>query len=624
MRLPPAELAAIYARFSSDNQREESIVDQIASCRAWAGTNGVTVLDAHIYSDSAQSGASHDRAGLLALKAAAEQGQFGVVIVDDLSRLARDNAYMLGLLSDFRYLGVRLVAVADHLDTSDEEATFLIQIRGAINQLFIRDLSKKTLRGQLGQKKRGYFVGEKTFGYSSRPHGAVRVDKAGRPRPEGYTMHVEPSQAAIIVRIFKEYVAGTSVRGVVAQLNKDGVPPPARSRNGWRPSTVHRILRNEKYIARWVWNRTERRRDPRSGRCRAVPKPQDVHIVLVDESLRIVPQSLWDAARERGKQVTKVFPGGGRRGFTKCQGPRSQVYPAHLFSGMLRCACCDSPISLVGGKKGGFYGCSAAVRSVCENGLTVKRSKVERILLAAVGDRLLEPGTVRHALRRVGDELAKLSGDVADMCGRKEAELADAQKRVDHLVEFVALGKAFQSEAVAKKLAGAEDRAARLQAELDALRSRTGPAFAVPTEEWIAERVAKLQTLLERRTPKSAEVLRRLLGKVVLEVVRPESGKPYYLAHTAIDTLALIEPSGPRGGSDGGSDPLQWWTSAGSNRRPDAAGAVGAGATSADRGRRARTVRRWRRAAGRWPPRRGRLRPRRWPRRARSRRRAVR
>ena len=122
MRRPPAQLAAIYARYSSENQREESIVDQIASCRAWAEAHAVKVLEAHIYSDSAESGASHHRAGLLALKGAAEQGRFGVVIVDDLSRLARDNTYMLSLIADLDYAGVRVVSVAEHLDTADEEA----------------------------------------------------------------------------------------------------------------------------------------------------------------------------------------------------------------------------------------------------------------------------------------------------------------------------------------------------------------------------------------------------------------------------------------------------------------------------------------------------------------------
>ena len=124
--------------------------------------------------------------------------------------------------------------------------------------------------------------------------------------------------------------------------------------------------------------------------------------------------------RPQQEQVKKVWPGGRRRGFSSAQGSRSEVYPTHLLDGMLRCACCDLRIALVSGKRGGCYGCVAATRRVCDNRLTVCRAKVERIFLRALRDKLLEPGAIRHALRRVADEVVRLTGDVADMVGRKE------------------------------------------------------------------------------------------------------------------------------------------------------------------------------------------------------------
>ena len=173
--------AAIYARYSSQNQRQESIEDQISACRRDAVERGFVVLDDHVYADYAQSGAFLERPALRALLDAARQRLFDVVFVDDLSRLARDNTYMLSMLADLRYEAVRLISVADHLDTADEESTFCIQLRGAVNELMLSDLRKKTHRGQLGQKERGFFVGESTYGFRSYPHGNVRIDKrAGR------------------------------------------------------------------------------------------------------------------------------------------------------------------------------------------------------------------------------------------------------------------------------------------------------------------------------------------------------------------------------------------------------------------------------------------------------------
>jgi hypothetical protein len=75
--------AAIYARYSSEDQRPESIEDQVNSCRKLARERGYLIDDQHIFSDRAASGARKDRRGLNAMLAASEAEQFGGVIVDD-------------------------------------------------------------------------------------------------------------------------------------------------------------------------------------------------------------------------------------------------------------------------------------------------------------------------------------------------------------------------------------------------------------------------------------------------------------------------------------------------------------------------------------------------------------
>ena len=170
------------------------------------------------------SGARSDREGLSALVEAARAGQFEAVLVDDLSRLARDNYLMLSVLAELTFEGVRVVSVADGLDSGDEDSTLAIQIRGIFNELQLHDLKKKTLRGQMGQKHRGFTVGERTFGYRSVPVGEIRMDKKGRPRPEGYRMEIEPREAAVVLRIFQAYGERMSLTRVVRMLNEEGVP----------------------------------------------------------------------------------------------------------------------------------------------------------------------------------------------------------------------------------------------------------------------------------------------------------------------------------------------------------------------------------------------------------------
>ena len=197
--------AAIYARYSSENQRPQSIDDQISTCRKLALTQEFSIDENHIYSDEAKSGAIKDRHGLNSLIEGARNQLFQVVLVDDLSRLARDNFLMLTVLADLNFQGIRVISVADGLDSGDQESTLGIQIRGIFNELQLQDLKKKTMRGLVGQKQRGFSCGERTFGYTSVPVGEIRFDKKGKERPEGYKKEIDPLESSIVLRVFELY-----------------------------------------------------------------------------------------------------------------------------------------------------------------------------------------------------------------------------------------------------------------------------------------------------------------------------------------------------------------------------------------------------------------------------------
>ena len=81
-----------------------------------------------------------------------------------------------------------------------------------------------------------------------------------------------------------------------------------------------------------------------------------------------------------------------------------------------------------------------------------------------------------------------------------------------------------------------------------------------PSRSWVEKRLAALRELLDRRTEASALMLRRLLGRTVLEPVYPQQGKPYYVARTAIDVLVLVESPGSDPTSDPGASSFGWWT----------------------------------------------------------------
>jgi len=120
---------AIYARYSSANQSEKSIEDQIRVCKNYIQAHDMTSDEKHIYVDQAISGSVINRPGLQALERAAENKEFDAVAVDDLSRLSRSNHQMLTLVLKFNYYQVKLISVSDGIITDDENSKLGVQVR---------------------------------------------------------------------------------------------------------------------------------------------------------------------------------------------------------------------------------------------------------------------------------------------------------------------------------------------------------------------------------------------------------------------------------------------------------------------------------------------------------------
>ena len=101
--------AALYARYSSENQRQASIADQIEVCTRYIDKQGWVIVGT--YSDAAASGASRFRPGYQRLLSALDRGIFDVVVVEALDRLGRKLADIADLYDRCAFAGIKLYAV---------------------------------------------------------------------------------------------------------------------------------------------------------------------------------------------------------------------------------------------------------------------------------------------------------------------------------------------------------------------------------------------------------------------------------------------------------------------------------------------------------------------------------
>ena len=544
--------AAIYARYSSDNQREQSIEDQVRVCQNYALKQGIEVLNDHIYADEARSGSIRDRKGLDALMKSCEEKRFDIVLVDDSSRISRDVYYFNQLLCRFIYLHVRLISISDGLDTQEENAKVGYQFRSIFNELYLTDLKKKTHRGQMGQVMRGFMMAGTSYGYESVPVGDPKPDKKGRLRAEGYTQRIVPEESKIIKRMYIDFVNGKSLHAISKELNQEKIPCRKRLRGGWSVSTLSRILKNEKYKGTYIWNRTTSTKDPMTGKNKKIIRPKNEWLVYEKSELKIVEVELWDKAQKRFEEIKNTHPV--PKGFGR-QKSYVENNPIHLLSGNIVCGSCGGPITLVSGKGSGYYGCHNANRKSCNNKILINRKKLESLFMEALSQKVFKSEHLDLIYKKVAKEIQKQFSHISEDIRLKKIELNKMETRVHRFVEFIAEAKATAS--IATALEDAEKNVAKLKMEIESLEQTKHDAFEPPPVEWIDHRIQQVQDILESRTEKSALLLRQLFGKITLTPMNPDIGKPYYQAVSKFKSFALLKS---KSNSQEGSNWCQWWT----------------------------------------------------------------
>ena len=544
---------AIYARYSSENQSEKSIDDQIRVCRKYIENNGMTVEDKHIYIDEAISGSIINRPGLQALESAAENKEFDAVAVDDLSRLSRSNHQMLTLVLKFNYLEIKIISVSDGIITDDENSKLNIQVRGLINELYLDDLKKKTMRGLEGQKLRGFSAGENVYGYLTKPSGELKVNKKGQHKYDGMVHSINPEEAEIVKKIYENFINGKSISKIVVDLNKDKIPTKRGYLGGWNTSTVSRVLKNEKYIGLWIWRKCKNVRDPMTGKRKKVPRPKEDHLKIFKDNLIIIDKETWEKTQKKWDDIKGTFPIRKKSKNTDII-QRSYVHanPPHLLAGLMKCSKCGGAIVLISGKGSGYYGCFNTKRKTCNNTLLVPRNRIEETIISNLKEKILTVENIGYVYKRIEKLIAQGLNEVPELIKKKKSQNEKILSEIQNYLNFIKIGNF--SKAISEALKEAENKSEDLKKEIDFLIFQKQNNFISPPKEWIKDRLEKLRDTLNQNTVASSLALKELLGSISLEPIADKKSdfyyiisngeikfKPYYIAHTKIQTLALLD-----------------------------------------------------------------------------------
>lgn len=435
-----AQRAAVYIRYSSENQRDGySIEYQMDECKKYINEKGFVFEKAYI--DEAVSGKSaNKRNAFFELLADVKKGLYDVVIVYKYSRFARNLMEATLYRQQIEKNGAKLISAMERIDDSTPEGRMMRNIIMTMDEYYSDNLSTFVQSSMYTAAKSGkYLGGILPYGFSVNENGEFIENKA---------------EADVVRRVFELRAAGAMPADILRIFREEGV----RGRNG-KPFTqqlLNKIVRSEKYIGTYKY--TVKGYDP---------------IYIENAFAPIVPRELWDKVQHLLDNANVKRAAKGRA--------RKNIYP---LTGKIFCACCGEPFT--GNSKGNgiaYYTCRGQDKlQICKNG-SVLKSMLEDYVFGKIKELILSENHVDEIARIVFDTFSNgtANEDIEAEIKALKKEKADLERKLENLLDLM-LDGTISKDILQKK---SEALQAELKSVGSALKSKEYTASAAVTYEGI-------------------------------------------------------------------------------------------------------------------------------------------
>ena len=379
--------AVIYARYSSDNQREESIEGQIRECTAYAEKNGITIVKHYI--DRAISAKTDNRPEFQQMIKDSDKKLFDIVLVWKLDRFARNRYDSARYKTQLKKNGVKLMS-ATEIISEGPEGIILESVLEGYAEYYSADLAEKVVRGQTENILKGRCNGGRgTFGYT--------LDSERK-------FHIDPLTSPFVLESFTKYRDGLTMKEIRDWLNENGIKNPVGG--AFTYNSVEHMLKNRRYIGELKF------RD----------------VVVPDAIPPIVPLELFEDVQEKIAKNKKAPA-------------RRKAEDDYLLTTKLHCGCCGA---LMFGESGTsrtgevhrYYKCATAKKHKGCKKKTVRKQWLEDLV-------------VNQTMQLVRDDAAMESiiAKVMELQDREntnlplyEKQLRDAESGIQNMLNAIQAG----------------------------------------------------------------------------------------------------------------------------------------------------------------------------------------
>lgn len=402
--------AAIYARFSSHNQREESIIAQVRAAKEYAERKGLRIVK--IYEDAAKSGTNSDRKAFQEMIADSGKKMFRYLIVHKLDRFSRDKYDAVYFKRKLQQNGVSFLSVSENLDDSPESVILESCLEG-MAAYYSRNLAREVMKGMRESAyKSTHLGGCAPLGYD--------VD----PQTKKYA--INEAEADVVRSIFRQYADGVGYNQILEFLN--GMGHRTKRGGSFGKNSLNSILKNAKYTGVFIFNRKLEK--DISGKRSPMLKPEDEWIVVPDGMPAIIEQDTF--AKVQAKMA-----------YNKKNSGSFKAREIYLLSGLVQCGSCGASMygntRMCGRNKSEYssYRCSSrANHQGCEN-KEIRREYIDNFVLDELYRKLFSVTSIKRLAAMLNDYNRKKSAESNGELIQANAELAETERKISSIVQLV-------------------------------------------------------------------------------------------------------------------------------------------------------------------------------------------
>ena len=403
--------AAVYARFSSDNQRDESIDAQLRAIKDYAKKNDVIIVAEYI--DRAKSAMTDNRPEFLRMVEESKESKFDVVLVHKLDRFARNRQDSIGYRMELKRHGVSLVSILEYLDESPE-SIILESVLEAMSEYYSKNLSREVRKGM--------------------NENALKALHTGGLPPLGYDVDhstkklvINEKEADAVRLIFKMFNDGNGYGKIIKELNRQGYK--TKTGGGFGKNSLHNIIRNEKYVGVYIFNKLVSK-DIDGKRNGNAYKPDDEIIRIEDAVLPIITKEEYETAKR------KIDSRKGIRASNRAK----EVY---LLSGKIVCGECGS--AYAGNKKMSgrnkklhvTYRCTGRqMKHTCPN-KEIRREYIEAFVLDMLAQYVFDEKIIPKLVSEYRQYQVGKNSDIVRRRDNLSKRLVELKKEINNLVGLV-------------------------------------------------------------------------------------------------------------------------------------------------------------------------------------------